>query len=367
MKPINSRGVITMDMTCTSDPNFLATAIAVMILLLIPMALPILREFPGFNISKVSSIGGGMAMTAVFVFMVPDVIAKIAHVSAHTNIEFLKAEHHLMFVVFTTFLAAFCTMYALEKVALDKTKASVKPSLFVFYLHMGILCAMLIALVSSFPALSKASFYAIGLVCMLAVFEIFLEEIALLKHFGDLYSHRGRYIVMLAIIIGWIIGIKFFTQETSVFTLMTQAFVIGMILTAVVKGEFDLINQSNNYIIFIIAAFVKVLIVLGLIFIEDANVAKKAGQTEKSALPPAHEAAALPAPDASAQQASMPDPQLAAAPAPVVDPTNAGNLAPMPTAPGPVDAGNLAPMPTAPSPANLGNAGNLAPAPMPAH
>lgn len=336
-----------MDMTCTSDPNFLATAIAVMILLLIPMALPIIRELPGFNMSKISSIGGGMAMTAVFVFMVPDVIAKISHVAAHTNIEFLKAEHHLMFVVFTTFLAAFCTMYALEKVALDKTKANAEPSLFVFYLHMGVLCAMLIALVSSFPALSKASFYAIGLVCLLAVFEIFLEEVALLKHFGNLYSHRGRYIVMLAIIIGWILGIKFFAQETSVFTLMTQAFVIGMILTAVIKGEFDLINQSNNYIIFISAAFIKVLIVLGLIFIEDANVAKKNEQV--SAAP---EAAALPAPNAS-----MPAPQTLPAPQPAVaassvDPVNAG--------------GNMAPMPVAVPPADLTNAGNVAPLPMPA-
>ncbi len=332
-----------MDMTCTSDPNFLATAIAVMILLLIPMALPIIRELPGFNMSKVSSIGGGMALTAVFVFMVPDVIAKISHVAAHTNIEFLKAEHHLMFVVFTTFLVAFCAMYALEKVALDRTKVKAEPSLFVFYLHMGILCAMLIALVSSFPALSKASFYAIGLVCMLAVFEIFLEEIALLKHFGDLYSHRGRYVVMLAIIVGWIIGIKFFAQETSVFTLMTQAFVIGMILTAVVKGEFDLINQSNNYIIFISAAAIKVLIVLGLIFIEDANVARKAEQTP--------EAANLPANDGFSATAQL---------APTAAHTSAGNLTTMPTAPGSVD-----PYATAPGPVGPTNAGNLAPLPMP--
>ena len=47
----------------------------------------------------------------------------------------LKAEHHLMFVVFTTFLVAFCAMYALEKVALDRTKVKAEPSLFVFYLH----------------------------------------------------------------------------------------------------------------------------------------------------------------------------------------------------------------------------------------
>lgn len=280
-------------MTCSSDPNFLATAIAVMILLLVPMALPIIRELPNFNISKVSSIGGGMAMAAVFVFMVPDVIAKISHVAAHTNIEFLKQEHHLMFLVFTTFLTAFCTMYALEKIALDRTKVNAAPSFFVFCLHMGVLCAMLIALVSSFPVLSKASFYAIGIVCALAVFEIFLEEVALLKHFGALYSHLGRYIVMLAIVIGWILGLKFITQETTVFTLMTQAFVIGMILTAVVKGEFDLINQSNNYIIFIVSAFTKVLIVLGLITIEDANIAKKAKVETKlpSAMPTTRHAA----------------------------------------------------------------------------
>ncbi len=161
---------------------------------------------------------------------------------------------------------------------------------------------------------------------------------------------------MLAIIIGWILGIKFFAQETSVFTLMTQAFVIGMILTAVVKGEFDLINQSNNYIIFIIAAFVKVLIVLGLIFIEDANVAKKNEQS------PVQEAA-LPAPEMSVAP-PMPASQPAITPGPV-DPTNAGTLAPMPIATGSIDP--LAMAPGQVTPANAGNPALMPmPAPMPA-
>ena len=273
-------------MACSPDANFLATAIAVMILLLLPMALPIIRSIPGFNVSKVCSIGGGMATAAVFVFMVPDVMDKVEAVSAETSIAFLKQDHHLIFVLFATFLFAFCTMYALEKIALDRTKNNQEPNRFVFYLHMGVLCAMLIALVSSFPVLSKASFYAIGIVCSLAVFEIFLEEVALLKHFGDLYSHVGRYVVMLSIVIGWGLGLKFINQETTVFTLMTQAFVTGMILTAVIKAEFDLINVSNNYITFIVSAFTKTLIVLGLITIEDANIAKK--EAQKATLPTAN-------------------------------------------------------------------------------
>jgi hypothetical protein len=185
---------------------------------------------------------------------------------------------------------------------------------------------MLIALVSSFPVLAKASFYAIGIVCSLAVFEIFLEEVALLKHFGALYSHVGRYIVMLAIVIGWALGLKFITQESSVFTLMTQAFVIGMILTAVVKGEFDLINQSNNYIIFIVSAFTKVLIVLGLINIEDANVAKRAAMS-KPQPPKAHaDIHVLPAP--SSAPAAPQNLDMVAGPAGTVNPGVASNPVP---------------------------------------
>ncbi len=308
-------------MTCSPDANFLATAIAVMLLLLLPMALPIIRSIPGFNVSKISSIGGGMAVAALFVFMVPDVIDKIDAVAAETNITFLKQANHLVFVVFATFLFAFCIMYALEKIALDSTKVNAKPSKVLFFLHMGVLCAMLIALVSSFPALAKASFYAIGIVCCLAIFEIFLEEVALLKHFGDLYSHVGRYIVMLSIVIGWGLGLKFINQETTVFTLLIQAFVTGMILTAVIKGEFDLINQSNNCIIFIVSAFTKALIVLGLITIEDANAlaAKKAaeattslaagaGQTAEHAVetPTADDHAQQPQPEQPAQVGAEP-------------------------------------------------------------
>lgn len=274
-----------MDIMCIANCNFMTTAIATMVLLVLPMVLPIIRKFHNANISKIASVGGGMAIAAVFVFLMPDVLSKIKIVSANTNIAFLKHEHHLMFLVFVTFLAAFCTMYALEKIALDRTKIKAKPDSFVFYLHMAILCAMLIALVSSFPALAASSAYAIGIVCALAVFEIFLEEIALLKHFEALYSYVGRYLMMIAIVAGWGIGVKFFNQETTIFTLLTQAFVIGMILTAVIKNEFDAINQSNNYTLFIVAVVFKVFIIFGVIAIEDANALKKSAaslNTEKN-------------------------------------------------------------------------------------
>ena len=274
-----------MDIMCIANCNFMTTAIATMVLLVLPMVLPIIRKFHNANISKIASVGGGMAIAAVFVFLMPDVLSKIKIVSANTNIAFLKHEHHLMFLVFVTFLAAFCTMYALEKIALDRTKIKAKPDSFVFYLHMAILCAMLIALVSSFPALAASSAYAIGIVCALAVFEIFLEEIALLKHFEALYSYVGRYLVMIAIVAGWGIGVKFFNQETTIFTLLTQAFVIGMIFTAVIKNEFDAINQSNNYALFIVAVVFKVFIIFGVIAIEDANALKKSAaslNTEKN-------------------------------------------------------------------------------------
>ena len=262
-------------MRCVCDSIFLAATIATIILLFLPIALPIIRRIPGFNPSKTSSIGGGMAMAAVFVFMLPDVISKIHSVASETDIEFLKNEGHLMFVVFSTFLLAFCTMYALEKIALDSTKINITPNRFIFFLHMVILCSMLVTLVSAFPTLASASVYALGIVCSLAVFEIFLEETALLKHFNKLYSKVGRYLVLASLIGGWALGLQFADQQTTVFTLMFQAFVIGMILTAVIKGEFDLINQSNNYITFVVSASIKTLIILGIIFIEDAHLAKK--------------------------------------------------------------------------------------------
>jgi len=262
-----------MDMNCLTHCNYFTPVVASLILLLAPMVLPIIRKFSGVDVSKIASVGGGMAIAAVFVFMVPDVIAKIKPVSAHTGIKFLQQEHHLMCVIFITFLAAFCLMYALEKIALDRTKKKAKPDSFVFYFHMAVLGAMLIALTSAFPALASST-YAIFIVCVLGFFEIFLEEIALVKHFKTLYSKVGRYIVMLAILIGLGLGVGFFKQESTVFTLLTQAFVIGMILTAVIKNEFDIINQSNNYSLFIMSVIFKTAIIFYVMLLEDASPAK---------------------------------------------------------------------------------------------
>lgn len=271
-----------MDINCLTHCSYFSAVIASLILLLAPMVLPIIRKFSGVDVSKIASVGGGMAISAVFVFMIPDVVAKIKPVSAHTSIKFLQQEHHLMCVIFITFLAAFCLMYALEKIALDRTKKKAKPDSFVFYFHMGVLGAMLIALTSVFPALASST-YAIGIVCVLGFFEIFLEEIALVKHFKTLYSKVGRYIVMLAIVIGLGLGIGFFKQESTVFTLLTQAFVIGMILTAVIKNEFDIINQSNNYPLFIASVIFKTAIIFYVMLLEDANAAKNISHHKSTA------------------------------------------------------------------------------------
>lgn len=273
-----------MDINYLVHSNYFSTVIAAMALLMVPLILPIIRKISGINISKVASVGGGMAITAVFAFMVPDVISKIKAVSTHTDIKYLQQEHHLMYFVFISFLAAFCMMYALEKIALDRTKNEAKPDSFVFYFHMGILSLTIMALVSSFPILAASSVYALGIICLLATFEIFLEEIALLKHFNSLYSRFGRYIIMLAIILGLYLGIELFDQESTAFTLLTQAFVIGTILTAVIKNEFDIINQSNNYALFISSVAFKAIIIFCVITIQDANMVKNSDKQESTHL-----------------------------------------------------------------------------------
>lgn len=269
-------------LACANDETFMTTAIAVMILLLVPMCIPLLKRFPNINIGKITSIGAGLAMAVVFACFLPDLISKIDFVSTHTTIEFFKDVGHLNFFLFVTFLLGFCLMYTLEKISIDRTKNNKDPSAFLFYVHMMVVCSMLILLVSSFPAMAKTSIYTMGIVCALAAFEIFLEETTLTKHFGTIYSHEGRLVITTAIIVGWIAGIKLFGHDTTVFTLLVHAFVMGVILTAIVKCEFDLINQENNYVIFLIAVFVKVCIIFGLLLIEDA---KKAEAAAKFAVP----------------------------------------------------------------------------------
>lgn len=265
-------------LACANDETFMTTAIAVMILLLVPMCIPILKKFPNINLSKITSMGAGMAMASVFAFFLPDLISKVSFVASHTEIGFLKDVGHLNFFLFVTFLAAFCFMYTLEKISIDHTKNNHEPSTFLFLVHMMVVCSMLILLVSSFPAMAKTSFYTIGVVCALAAFEIFLEETTLTKHFGAIYSHEGRLVITTAIIVGWIAGIKLFGNETTVFTLLVHAFVMGVILTAIVKCEFDLINQENNYIIFLVSVFVKVCIIYGLVLLDDAKKIEEAAK-----------------------------------------------------------------------------------------
>lgn len=258
-------------LSCANDETFMATAIAVIILMFVPICIPMIKKIPGFNMAKITSLGAGLSTASVFAFFLPDLIGKIPHVAEHTNIVFLQNIEHLTFFVFVAFLLAFCTMYTLEKVATNHTKNNQPPSYFLFCVHMTIVCMMLVLLSSSFPAMAKTSYYIIGVVCALAAFEIFLEEASLNKHFSSIYSSEGRVIISFAIVVGWIAGIKLFGHETTVITLFAQAFAMGMILTAIVKCEFDLINQENNYMIFIISVVVKTCIIFALMLVGDSK------------------------------------------------------------------------------------------------
>lgn len=258
-------------LSCANDDTFMATAIAVVVLMFVPIFIPILKKFPSINMSKLTSLGAGLATASIFAFFIPDLVSKIPSVAAHTDITFLKNPEHLTFFVFVAFLIAFCVMYTLEKVAVEYTKNNKEPSFFLFCVHMFVVCSMLVLLASSFPAMAKTSFYIIGVVSVLAAFEIFLEEAGLSKHFSSIYSSEGRVIISLAIVVGWIAGIKLFGHETTVVTLLSQAFAMGMILTAIVKCEFDLINQDSNYIIFVVSVIVKTCIIYALILVGDAK------------------------------------------------------------------------------------------------
>jgi hypothetical protein len=125
---------------------------------------------------KFNSVAGGLGIVSILVAMMPGIVSTIPLILAEDHWTYLTTFPRVSYVIFLTILFGFFLMYALEKLAHDKTKSGGDPSNILYYVHLSCLGMFLFVAVSVLPAIAKGSLASLYFFSSILCFEIFMEE-----------------------------------------------------------------------------------------------------------------------------------------------------------------------------------------------
>ncbi|WP_256391333.1 hypothetical protein [Natronoarchaeum rubrum] len=216
----------------TVAPVGVLTALAALALAAIHIAARRLRVSTNFPRSAWLSTAGGAAVAYVFVHVLPELNAGQATLEG--TVGFL--EHHAYLVA----LGGFGTFYGVERLALigrDRAASDDPDDLdeSIFWVHVGAfagyngLIGYLLVHRETPGTLSLVLFaVAMGL-------HFLVNDYGLRRHHERTYDRYGRWILALAVLCGWAIGLAVDVTEAAV--AMLFAFLAGGVILNVVKEE----------------------------------------------------------------------------------------------------------------------------------
>ncbi|WP_347158599.1 hypothetical protein [Pontibacter chitinilyticus] len=208
------------------------------------------------------SMAGGVSVAYIFLHLFPELsegqeqVAKVIEA-----IGFLDNHVYLMALV------GLALFYGLERAALTSRHSQAEkgkgkePSTGIFWLH-----------ISSFAIYNALIGYLLfqreeGTLQQLILFSVamalhfIINDFGLQEHYHQDYRHKGRWVLVIALLVGWSIGLGLELQEATLALVM--AFIGGGVILNVLKEELPEERQSR-YWAFILGAGAYALLLLAL-------------------------------------------------------------------------------------------------------
>ncbi|GAB2793747.1 hypothetical protein GCM10027040_20110 [Halomonas shantousis] len=190
------------------------------------------------------SFAGGVSVAYVFIHIFPELEEAQQTLGENGAITFL--EHHAYLVALT----GLATFYGLERLvkhhqstdrehssaSVDKTRGGV------FWLHIGSF-ALYNALIGYLLVYREDTPLEMLFFFLAMSFHFLVNDHGLLRHHRAAYLTKGRWVLSLAVIIGWGIGLAIQVSEAA--TSMLFAFLAGGIVLNVLKEELPEERQSR--------------------------------------------------------------------------------------------------------------------------
>ncbi|SNZ05052.1 hypothetical protein SAMN06269185_0760 [Natronoarchaeum philippinense] len=176
------------------------------------------------------SVAGGAAVAYVFVHILPELSAGQATLEG--TIGFL--EHHAYLVA----LVGFGTFYGVERLAVigqDRARLADFGDESIFWIHITAFAGYNALIGYLLVHRETPSTLSLVLFAVAMGLHFLVNDYGLRRHHEDAYDRRGRWVLALAVLVGWAIGLAVDVPEAAVATLF--AFLAGSVILNVIKEE----------------------------------------------------------------------------------------------------------------------------------
>lgn len=194
--------------------------------------------------SRWLSAAGGISVAYVFMHLLPELAEGQRVLQKAATGMFLYLENHAYLLAFLG-LVAFYGVERAAKVSRRKhidQQAEDTTGPFVFWLHMASFSVYNLLLgyllVDGINTLRGLAFFFVAMALHFIVTDFGLSE-----HHKRMFAVRGRWILALAVLCGWLLGVLFKIPETA--TSLIAAFLAGGIILNVLKEELPEERQSR--------------------------------------------------------------------------------------------------------------------------
>ncbi len=226
--------------------EILASLIAVMVLALVHLVAGKLRLLEETPRSVWLSLAGGVSVAYVFVHLLPELAEgqKAVAEALGEGVAFL--EHHIYLLA----LVGLALFYGLDRASLTSRRqrrargAEDQTSAGVFWLHIaafGIYNALIGYLLHQRADVKQYQVLALFAVAMGVHFVV--NDVALREHHQAAYERIGRWVLVAALLLGWVVGLAGEISEATRFVIL--AVVAGGVILNVLKEELPEERESR--------------------------------------------------------------------------------------------------------------------------
>jgi hypothetical protein len=244
----------------------LPLSLSTLIVLLIPVLTYSLRSFFPQNMDKFNSVAGGLGIVSIIVAMIPGIVSTIPEILEKDQWKYLSTYPQVSYVLLLSVLFGFITMYTFAKLAYQKTAKGENPSNLLYFVNLLCLCVVLFSAVSALPAIARGGMVSLYLFTSILCFEIFLEENGLIRHYKERFHNGTRAIIVGSGVLGYVYGAYFIKYMPYLISSSIEGLITGFLLLAIVKTEFDLLEQRSHFPTFLLSALFKIILLYFIFF-----------------------------------------------------------------------------------------------------
>jgi hypothetical protein len=181
-----------------------------------------------------ASFTGGVAIAYVFLHMLPDLVEYNEPIGRLLiNQQWLNPFIELM--IYIVALVGFLVYYGLELLAERAREIGHTPK-FVYELHLSMFCLYNFLITYTMSLRAQSSIVATALFTFAMALHFVLNDRKFCRLYRKKFDHLGRFLLMFALLIGWIFSVLFNPVNVLVAAFMV-AFLAGSVLLNVFREE----------------------------------------------------------------------------------------------------------------------------------